>query len=229
MYLFNDFGSREAAAATLASAVATDIQAGVADNQAARVVLCGGTSPVEMFHSLASRPLGWGRVTVVPSDERWVPVDHEDSNEGLLNRTLLQGAAANARLLGLYRHDRDRADALADIDADISKLGGAFDHVVLGMGGDGHTASIFPHAVNVEAMLAARQRVLTPELPAGETPRVSLSLPSLLSARAISLLFFGADKRAVFERAAAGEPPATLPIAAILNNAPVPVRVFWAP
>lgn len=228
MFVFNDFSSREAASATLAAAVATDIRTGVANSRAARVVLCGGTSPVGMFQSLASQPLDWEQVTIVPSDERWVPVDHEDSNERLLRQTLLQGPAASARLLGLYRHDRDRTDALVDIESDLGALDGAFDHVVLGMGGDGHTASIFPHAANVEAMLAARGRVLTPDLPAGETPRVSLALPTLVSARAISLLFFGADKRAVFERAAAGAPPTMLPVAAILNNAPTPVRVFWA-
>lgn len=182
-----------------------------------------------MFGCLARETLAWDQVTVLPSDERWVAPDQPESNERVLRETLLQGPAASARVWGLVRAQATPEQAAAEINADLASVHAPFEHVVLGMGGDGHTASIFPHAANIDALLASRECVVVPDLPAGETPRISLSVPCLVHARAISVLFFGDDKRAVFERAAAGEPPSSLPIAAILNHAPVPVNVYWAP
>ncbi|NNC23758.1 6-phosphogluconolactonase [Salinisphaera sp. USBA-960] len=229
MHYVNAFSSRPAAAAALANTVAADTRAGVSAAGRARIVLCGGSSPVDMFASLAATPLAWDRVTIMPSDERWVSVDQDASNERLFRERVLTGMAADAQLRGLYRGQQTPLEAAAEVDNELAAIGDPFDHVVLGMGGDGHTASIFPHAANIEAMLASSGRVVVPDLPAGETARISLSVPRLTQARAISVLFFGADKWTVFERAATGAPPGELPIAAILNNAPVPVRVFWAP
>ncbi len=225
----NEYVSRSAAARALATAVADSIRGCEAGEQRARIVLCGGSSPIEMFGFLADQAVPWDQVTVMPSDERWVAPDHPDSNERVLRETLLQGPATSAQVWGLYRAQATPGQAVAEINHDLASVQTPFEHVVLGMGSDGHTASIFPHAANIEELLASCERVVVPELPTDETPRISLSVPCLVYSRAISILFFGDDKRAVFDRAAAGAPPTSLPIASILNHAPVPVNVYWAP
>ena len=113
------------------------------DNGQATLVLSGGSSPIDLFERLALIELDWSRVTVLPSDERWVATDQPESNEAALREHLLYGPGNAARLFGLYRDKGTPDDATSQLDAELRQLPRPFDAVVLGMGEDGHTASLF--------------------------------------------------------------------------------------
>jgi 6-phosphogluconolactonase len=209
-----EFADRAQAAAALAGALQAGLGAALAARREASLVVSGGTTPAPMFRRLRDRPLAWDRVTVLASDERDVPPDHPDRNEAMIRRELLQNAAAAARLVSLIPP---------------GAIPPTFDEVVLGMGEDGHTASLFPGSPDLAAALASRDPLARLWVPQLAMHRVSLTPAALLAARRISLLFFGAGKRAVFEAALAGDDPARYPVRAILRQDTVPVTVYTAP
>lgn len=209
-----EFERREAAAEALADALQRDLEAAIAARGQAALVVSGGSTPVSLFRLLRRRPLGWAQVTVLASDEREVPPDHPDRNEAMIRRELLRESARAARLVSLFPPE---------------PIPARFDHVVLGMGADGHTASLFPGSPDLAAALASEDalaRLFVPRLGAW---RVSLTPAALLQAGRISLLFFGADKRAVFEAAMAGGEASEYPVRAVLAQEAVPVDVYTAP
>ena len=132
------YASREDAADAAAALLAGSLRAALARAGNAALVVSGGTTPEPVFRRLARVPLAWPRVTVVPSDERWVTPDDDASNERLLRRTLLEGEAAGASLVGLYRDGTDPAGACAALERDWAGLPLPFAACLLGMGADGH-------------------------------------------------------------------------------------------
>ncbi|MEJ2383332.1 MAG: 6-phosphogluconolactonase [Xanthomonadales bacterium] len=209
-----EFDDRSQAADALAAALQAGLGAALTTRGAAVLVVSGGTTPGGLFRALRNKPLAWNRVTVLASDERDVPPDHADRNEAMIRHELLQGPAAAARLIPLIppgavpRH---------------------FDEVVLGMGADGHTASLFPDSPDLAAALSARGPLVRLRVPRLDGHRVSLTPAALLACRRISLLFFGAEKRAVFEAALGGDDAAEYPVRAVLAQDAVPVTVYTAP
>ena len=184
---------------------------------------------MRFFEALSSVDLPWDRGTVTLVDERRVPPDAERSTERLVRAHLLQGKAAAATFVGLYRGG---ADEHADRDLAEAALGAMpwpLTAVVLGMGDDGHTASFFPDGDNLATCLdpAGSRRVETIRAPAAVEPRVTLTLPALLSAQTIALHIEGVGKRAVLDRARQPGPEVELPVRAVLARAPV--EVFWCP
>jgi 6-phosphogluconolactonase len=209
-----EFQNREQAAEALAGALQAGLGAALARRREAALVVSGGTTPVDLFHCLRKKPLAWNRVTVLASDERDVPPDHPDRNEAMIRRELLQNAAAAARLLSLIPP---------------GPIPPRCDEVVLGMGEDGHTASLFPDSPDLAAALASHAALARLRVPRLDMHRVSLTPTTLLSGRRISLLFFGAAKRAVFDVALANGDSARYPVCAILRQDAVPVTVYTAP
>ena len=222
------FGRREDAAAALAEAVLHRLATGLSARGAATLVVPGGTSPAALFACLRCADLDWSRVTVVPSDERWVPVTDPESNERLLRETLCIDAASDARLLGLYRDTPTPRAALDEVAAALDALPTVVDAVVLGMGADGHTASLFPDARNIAACLETSAPCVAPQRPPGETPRLSLSLARLRATKSLSLLCFGEDKRAAYTRAAEPGPSTQYPVRGVIHQSRVPLSVYWA-
>ena len=133
----------KALAARLAADVAERLRQAIANKGRACLVLSGGRSPVPFLDQLASAELDWAKVTVSLADERWVPVEHADSNAGLLARHLFKGPAAKARFIGLYQNAGNLEVAAEQADQALAELP-PIDVLVLGMGDDGHTASLFP-------------------------------------------------------------------------------------
>ncbi len=202
--------SREAAARAVAARLAAALAARLAQAPAATLALPGGTSPAPVMAALSALPLDWARVTVLPGDERLVAADHPRSNYGLIRRHLLHGPAAAARLLPLT--------AAADLAALLPLAAN-----LMGMGEDGHVASLFPAAPGLAAALAPEAPpVVAMQAPDGEA-RLSLSAPVLRGADLVTIFILGAGKRAVIE-AAAGADPQRLPVAAFLDRA----EVHWA-
>lgn len=199
----------DAAARAVAARLADALSARLDDGPAA-LALPGGTSPAPVMAALAARPLDWARVTVLPGDERVVPLDHARSNHGLIRRHLLHGPAAAARLVPLAG------------DSDLAPLR-PLSAALLGMGEDGHVASLFPAAPGLAAALAPDAPAVVPmQAPDGEA-RLSLSAPVLREAGFIAIFILGAARRAVIE-AAAGADPQQYPVAAFLDRA----EVHWA-
>ena len=132
----------------LAIKVAGQLNDAVKAQGTATLVVSGGRSPVAFFQSLIKQPLDWSKVVVSLADERWVPVEHADSNAGLLKKHLLQGPAAKARFVGLYNVAANLEDAAEQADRALAELP-PIDVLILGMGDDGHTASLFPNSPNL--------------------------------------------------------------------------------
>jgi 6-phosphogluconolactonase len=213
----------------LAAFVGDRLRETVTAEGAASLAVSGGRTPVRFFEALSGLDLPWGRITVTLVDERRVPPDAERSNERLVRAHLLQGRAAAAAFVGLYRGGSDE-----HVDRDLGECALAavpwpLTAVVLGMGDDGHTASFFPDGDNLPACLdpAGTRRVETMRAPAAVEPRLTLTLPALLGARTIALHVEGAGKRAVLDRARLPGPESALPVRSVLTRAPV--DVFWCP
>lgn len=222
---FRAFASREEASNALAEEVFETLTEALAESGRAELVVSGGTSPVGFFHALRGMLLSWERITIVPSDERVVPLDHPDRNEAMIRRELLQGPAAAATLKGLLPPS-GAPGSLAEV---AEALPAAFDAVVLGMGADGHTASLFPGSPQLDAALRSAEPLALVDVPRLGAQRVSLTPAALLASRRVDLLFFGDEKRAVFEKAADGGPVAEFPVRCVLRQEVVPLHVFWAP
>ncbi len=225
---FKVFDSIEAASVALAEHIAGRLASAVAKRGEASLIVSGGTSPLATFRALRRHKLPWQKVTVVPSDERLVPPDHEDSNEGMLRHELIQEEAAAARLLSLAGAANPDDMQLASLNAQLAGLTRPLDIVVLGMGDDGHTASLFPDSPDIaDALNSADCCVL--QRPAHlEAARLSLTPALLLDAREIVLLFFGPGKRAVYQRAVAGGDVEEMPVRFVLQQQITPLSVYWA-
>jgi 6-phosphogluconolactonase len=222
------FANRDEASRRAADFIADRLREGIEAADRAAVVVSGGTSPVKCFDYLSSSKLPWESVQVLLSDERWVAPDNEASNEKLVRQCLLKGPASKAGLLGVYAADSTPGERCTELDLAMRDVAMPFACTLLGMGSDGHFASLFPDASNLAAGLDPRGAAafLPIRTAASPHPRISMTLSALLDSRAILLLIFGQEKREVYEAAAAGSEQ--FPVSALLRQDQAPVHVFWA-
>lgn len=227
----HDFPDRDRLMDTLAAAIAARLAGAVAARGGAVFVASGGTTPAPLYDRLCRAPIDWSRVRVTLSDERWVPDTDPDSNAGLLARRLLTDRAAAADLVPLYTGDATAAAAVARVDARLQALSRPVDVVLLGMGDDAHTASLFPDAAGLAAALdpAGRSLAAAITVPATGAERMTLTLPALAAARQVFVLIAGAAKRRVLATALEAGPVAAMPVRAVLRQTRAPVAVYWAP
>lgn len=195
----------------------------------AYLVVSGGKTPVELFKILAQAKISWDKVTITLADERCVGMDDVDRNERLVKNFLLQHEAKKAKFLSLYDEQINLADSLKKTTDDIDALP-SFDVVILGMGMDGHTASLFPCSKELAIGLddnADAVLLVTPQT--APYQRVSLSKRRLLNSHNIFLHVVGSKKRLVFNQALAERDPMLMPVSAFLNNQNTNVQVMYAP
>lgn len=221
------FDSREAASVAAAARIAGRIDAQLQRNSQAHFVVSGGTTPAQCFSCLSEYKLPWEKVGVSLSDERWVPRDHEDSNERMIRESLLVNKAKAAKLLPVYQKDMSADERCDSLQSHFPKNG--FACTLVGMGGDGHFASLFPDADCLDAGLSLDNlRYYMPvRTSASPHPRISMTLHALLQSDEILLLFFGEDKLAVYEQAMSGD--RSLPITTLLEQNAPQISPYWAP
>lgn len=218
--------------AQLVRVIQAALAADIAQHGRALLAVSGGRSPIALFHALAQAPIDWPRVVVMLVDERFVPADHPDSNAALVRTHLLAGAAAQAQFLPLVDEPFDHAGCIARANAHFRALAQPFSVALLGMGEDGHTASLFPGAPELAAGLdpdlPEAYLALTPPPPVPH-PRISLSLAALLRSRRLLLSIAGDAKRAVYARAATPPPSPALPISYLVQQTRTPFDAYWTP
>ena len=226
-YEMHVFPSRAELAGTLAATIAGKLSDAMAARGHGFVAVSGGSTPALLFAELSRAAIDWGKVIVTLIDERLVPPTSPRSNARLVADKLLQGPAAAARFVPLYHGTDDGDEAAMLARTALGKLPWPLDVAVLGMGGDGHTASFFPDAADVAELLAADadKLVLPVESVAAHEHRLTLTLGKIVEAGFLALHIEGPDKRQVLDRALGGE---TLPIRAAIEASPRPVEIFWA-
>ena len=208
-----DYPSRDAQAEGLAAAVAAALA------QGGTLAVPGGTTPWPFLRALSAAPLPWADIAVTLTDERMVPPDHERSNAKRLREALLTGAAAAADFIAPTAPDAEGRIAAA-LPLRVC---------VLGMGTDGHTASLFPGADQLAAALAAGAPALAAiNAPGAPEPRLTLSAEALLSAEDIHLLITGPEKLTTLAAALEDGPETAMPIRAIFRRARKPVQIHYA-
>ena len=212
---------------------------GKAIQERGHALLCvsGGKSPIPLFHALRDLPLSWEKVTISLADERCVPVGHPHSNATLVSAHLLQGLAADARLVRMIdSHEVNETTLVALSEQAHTALSalGRCDVLVLGMGEDGHTASLFSHATELQEALDLNNPLscqlmhLNPAPPEAPYPRMSQTLQYLLQARQIVLSVQGPTKLAVLQQAQQGA-DTRWPVSFVLNQHTTPVEIWTAP
>jgi 6-phosphogluconolactonase len=224
--VFDDLGALNEAAA---GAVVSALETGVRLNGTASLAATGGRMPGPVYDLMALAPMDWARVRITLSDERWVDPSSPDSNARLVRERLLQHRAAEA----MFHPLRDREpnpEAAAEHASALFHSWPPLDVVMLGMGEDGHVASLFPGSPALERGLD-RTAPACIFVPAGEgrpppQARLSLTIRGLTTAGLVVILASGAAKRAVLEQALAGGDPRELPVRAVLQSGRS-VRILW--
>jgi len=194
---------------------------------AASIVVSGGTTPRQCLAALAKTPLDWQRVQVALSDERWVPADHEDSNEKLVRESLLVDEAAAAQILPVYADGVSPEERCEALQSPLPVL--PFSCSLIGMGTDGHFASLFPDAEQLTLGLDVESsRLYIPVTTAASPhPRISMTLAGISRSDEVALLIFGEEKLEVYKKAL--ESANGYPVSKLLRQKRAPVRLFWAP
>ena len=223
---WHEYPDAESYTQALVKRIAADLRHALAREGHARLALSGGRSPIPLLEALNREELDWAQVVVTLVDDRCVPATHADSNARLLQAHFFQHAAAVARFEPLI-HDANNADASVQA---ANRAAGKITVAVLGMGEDGHTASLFPGAAELAAGLdsATQAHYLAVTPPVAPHRRVSLTLAALCATEHLYLAISGANKRTVFERA--GERcDINLPISYLIHQTRTPLDVYWMP
>lgn len=216
-------------ALALADSVAGFLDARLKEAPRASLVVSGGSTPLPFFQALSGKALDWSRVDVLLADERWVDEASDASNTRLVREHLLQNNAAAARFLSLKQPGATPAEGLDRVRAELAELGLPIDALILGMGNDGHTASLFPDAPELEAVMNPQcQDIVAATTPASQPQkRITLTWPPLRNARFTALHLKGEDKLQTLEKAlSAPDRVLEMPIRAFLKPG---LQVFWSP
>jgi 6-phosphogluconolactonase len=226
--------------ASLFAALASDCRAHLAkaltDRGATTFMVSGGSTPAPLYEALSLSDLDWDNINVALVDERWVDKEHSASNEALIYRSLLINNAAKASFVSMKTAAKSAVEGCTETEVLYQALPKPFAISILGMGNDGHTASLFPHADGLDEALADNNRQLTAAIMAKQsevtgpnTERLTLTLNGLLQSERLIILLTGEEKLAVYRQAMAEGPVEDMPVRAVLRQSKVPVELYWAP
>jgi 6-phosphogluconolactonase len=224
----HSFTDGDTLARTLAADVAASLRRRLEVHDRASLVVSGGRTPAAFLRELGRSPLDWSRIHVTLADERCVAVADAASNLRLVREAFAGTAAAAAALLDI---DATREDAAATWSVALQSLPLPFAAVVLGMGDDGHFASLFPGMPGLAAALASNGSVTVVRglAPAEPRARLSMTLAALLHTDLLVLHVTGASKLETLQRAASAGSALEMPVRALLGQGRVPLEVYHAP
>ncbi|TMN89391.1 6-phosphogluconolactonase [Pseudoalteromonas phenolica] len=227
------FDSKAAMTEALAKLLESQLSQGIEQDGQAVLMVSGGSSPAPAYKYLANLEFPWEKVSVAMVDERWVDVSHDKSNEAFINSTLLQNHAAKANFVTMKNSADSAVSGQAECEKAYAELKTA-DVTILGMGPDGHTASLFPHANGLENGLNSTDKVcainaIESEVTGSITERMSLTLSGIANSQKVVLLISGEEKKAVYEDAKTEGSEFDIPLRAVLAHSDIDLTVFWAP
>ena len=203
----------------LANDISAKLTAAIKERGQATLFVSGGRSPIALFQQLSHVELDWSNVVISLVDDRWVDDKHESSNELLVNTYLLKNKASAATFIGLVGQEDSAFDGAENAAARIADIK-IIDALILGMGEDGHTASIFPCSEQLDAAMAAgnQQRLIATQPTTAPFERISLTLNEILAAKQVYLPLSGSGKVGVFEQARVLDDVKQMPIAAVIKQ-----------
>ena len=228
------FDDKAALTEELSQSLEQALRDGIEADGRAVLMVSGGSSPEPAYKHLSTLDLKWAHVDVAMVDERWVEASHEKSNEAFIKRTLLQNHGAEANFISMKNAAATAEQGVDECETQFQALKRPFDVTILGMGPDGHTASLFPHAQGLENGLDSNQLVcainaIESDVTGSITERMSLTLNAISQSKVVKLLISGDEKLAVYKQALAGGNVNDMPLRAVLNHPEINIEVYWAP
>ena len=224
------FTDRPALETALANEVATRLAQGIAKRGKGYLVVSGGSTPLQLFSLLSQTEIDWEKVVVLLADERWVDAQHDDSNERMVRTALLTNRAAAAEFISLVGELDNADDNVSSISQHLLDMP-RFDVVILGMGEDAHTASLFPCSEEIAEGLKTDQGALITRPTTAPHQRISLSRQRLLNTEYGVVHIVGDTKRSVAEQATRCGEALTYPISAFIGDdtGAAGFDLWWAP
>ena len=226
---FQEFGSTSMLDTELTARVSKLLGEALIQDGHASIVVSGGRTPKGFFQRLSQENLDWSNITVSLADERWVEPNHCDSNEKLVKENLLINNASGAKFLPLKNNAATAMGGIKELESQLANVE-AFTVVILGMGDDGHTASLFPGSETLGLGLdlsSGKQCIAVTPLDA-QHERMSMTLPRLLRSKQIIIHLCGEGKKRVLDQVNSGHDSFELPIRAVLQQSHTPVSVYWS-
>ncbi len=228
--VIHEFAGRDELAKNLANRIVSNLAAGIEDRGRSTLVVSGGRTPERLFEVLAEVRLDWQNVEILLADERWVPDTDERSNARFLREKLLVCEAATANFSALWSDEQSVEDAALALAKRVSNLPAPLDAVILGMGEDGHTASLFPDAAELsEAFVPDAPAALAVSPLSQPEQRITLTPAALTNCRFLAVHIEGDRKWNVLQIAQGSGPEHELPVRSILRTDKVTPEVYWCP
>ncbi len=229
MHQLYDFDSRTALDQDLADKVAGILADAVSENGRASIAVSGGSTPKGFFNELSKKDLPWKDITITLADERWVNITEEASNTRLVHEHLMQNNAVAAKFFHIKQGDLLNNETLADLNLAARSTVLPFDVLILGMGEDGHTASLFPCSDEIHAALSKSAAPLLKVTPkTAPHDRITFSYSYLQQSKNTFLHIVGTGKKVVLEQALGGTEILEMPIRAFLQHPSLQTNIYWA-
>jgi len=230
MYHVNDFDSRELLDQALAENVSQILQSAIALKGKASIAVSGGSTPKGFFKALSNKDINWKKVTITLADERWVDINSDDSNTRLVHENLLQNNASVANFFHLKQGNDLCEKTLADLNIAANNILLPLDVLILGMGEDGHTASLFPCSDQIKQGLALpnENSLMKVEPKTAPHKRITFSFSALKASKNTFLHLCGDNKKQVLDQALSANDVLAMPIRAFLQDNEIDTQVYWA-
>jgi len=225
----HEYANSDALVDNFSKQIAELLTQAISEKGYATLAVSGGSTPKPLFQALSKIDLPWAQVKITLVDERWVDAAHPDSNEKLVRENLLVNHAEAASFMSMTTHDANAEDAVEKLSARLDDFGLPIDVLILGMGEDGHTASLFPCSQQIaEGLNLSRKLPLLATQPStAPHQRMSLSLASIVSSQHVFLHIVGEKKRQILEQAISQHTALEKPIKAVSDNCTL--NLVWAP
>jgi len=229
MFEQNNFETREQLDLALADKVSEILQQAISLKGKASIAVSGGSTPKGFFKVLSHKDIDWKKVTITLADERWVNINSDASNTRLVHENLLQNNASSAKFFHLKQGEVLCDETLADLNVAANNALLPLDVLILGMGEDGHTASLFPCSTQIEKALDSNNEnaLMTVEPTTAPHQRITFSFASLSQSKNVFLHLCGDNKKQVLDKALNGDDVFDMPIRKFLHADNIDTQVYW--